>query len=90
MKTYILEHGYGPLHTSHPMWANTKKAFTSKKGAIAFIQNCFDINKGFEMIKQNRYCDDKNETYFNYYCYSTCNQLMQIHIRLTCLDVLQY
>jgi hypothetical protein len=80
MKVYIIENGN--LEKTGLMFWYDKKAFKSKKDYLFYIENSFDVNKGWNKKTWNDGFDDK-VNFIEYECLSTDNRQMKVYLKIT-------
>jgi hypothetical protein len=80
MKTYIIENGT-IQNTGLVFWYD-KKLFTSKKSCLHYIENSFEVNKGFNKVLRDD-TFEQNVKYIDYSCLSTDNREMKVLLRIT-------
>lgn len=80
MKVYIIENGN--LEKTGLMFWYDKKAFKSKKDYLFYIENSFNVNKGWNKKIWNDPFDDKT-TFIDYDCLSTDDRQMKVYLKIT-------
>jgi hypothetical protein len=83
-KVYILESGSKPLAEGVIFW-HDKVAFKSKVDAFFYVQQGFEINKGWDK-KQDAYATE-NTTYVSYKTLSTDGREFLVRLKLSTLKI---
>ena len=80
MKVYIIENG--TLEKTGLMFWYDKKAFKSKKDYLFYLDNSFEVNKGWNKKIWNDQFDDWT-TFIDYDCLSTDDRQMKVYLKIT-------
>lgn len=80
MKIYIIENGN--LEKTGLMFWYDKKAFKSKKDYLFYLENSFEVNKGWNKKIWSDQFDDKT-TFVDYECLSTDGRQMKVYLKIT-------